>query len=266
MAQQTAQQTALVTGAYRGLGLACAEELARAGYTVLLTSRERAAGEAAAARLAAGGLAVEAYELDVADPASIAALARRLLGERRTLHALINNAGVSLRGFDAGIAERTLATNYFGAVAVTDALLPLVPAGGRVVMVSSGMGSLAGAGERLRARFLDRALDRAGVDALARSFVADVGAGRHREQGWPSNAYSVSKMALNAFVRVSAPGLAARGVLINAVCPGWVRTDMGGASAPRSLTEGAASITWAATLPPDGPTGGFFRDGRAIAW
>jgi NAD(P)-dependent dehydrogenase (short-subunit alcohol dehydrogenase family) len=260
------RQTALVTGANRGLGLACVAALGRDGYAVLLASRDLEAGKAAAAKLRDEGLAVEACQLDVADRASIRALAGRLADERRTIHALVNNAGVSLRGFDAGIAERTLATNYAGAVAVTDALLPLVPAGGRVVMVSSGMGTLSGAGEALRARFLDRRLDRAGVDALAKAFVADVRAGRYREEGWPGNAYSVSKMLLNAFVRVAAPAFAPSGVLINAVCPGWVRTDMGGASAPRALAEGAASITWAATLPPDGPTGGFFRDGRPIPW
>jgi NAD(P)-dependent dehydrogenase (short-subunit alcohol dehydrogenase family) len=259
-----AQQTALVTGANRGLGLACAAALGRAGYAVLLASRDRAQGEAAASELRGEGLAIEACQLDVADRGSVTALAGRLGDERRTLHALINNAGVSLHGFDAGVAERTLATNYFGAVAVTEALLPLVPAGGRIVMVSSGMGALSGAGEQLRARLVDRGLDRPGVDALARAFVADVRAGRHRAEGWPSNAYSVSKMLLNAFVRVTAPAM--KGILLNAVCPGWVRTDMGGASAPRSLEEGAASIVWAATLPPDGPTGGFFRDGRAIPW
>jgi NAD(P)-dependent dehydrogenase (short-subunit alcohol dehydrogenase family) len=260
------QETALVTGGNRGLGLGCVEALARAGYAVLLASRDRAAGEAAAAPLRREKLSVEVCQLDVADQASIAALARGLTAERRTIHALINNAAVSLRGFDAGVAERTLATNYFGAVAVTDALLSLVPSGGRVVMVSSGMGELSGAGPSLRARLVDPALDRAGVDELAHAFVADVRAGRHRAEGWPSNAYSASKMVLNAFVRVAAPELAARGVLMNAVCPGWVRTDLGGPSAPRALEEGVASIIWAAMLPPDGPTSGFFRDGHAIPW
>jgi NAD(P)-dependent dehydrogenase (short-subunit alcohol dehydrogenase family) len=202
----------------------------------------------------------------VASATSIAALAERLRGERTTVNALVNNAGVSFDGFGPEVAERTLATNYFGAAAVTDALLPLIPSGGRVVMVSSGMGELRVVSEALRARLLDPALDRPALDALMRSFVEDVRLRRHRQAGWPSNAYSASKVGLNALVRVLAPGLKARGVLVNAVCPGWVRTDMGGRSAPRALPEGAAGIVWAATLPADGPTGGFFRDARPIAW
>jgi NAD(P)-dependent dehydrogenase (short-subunit alcohol dehydrogenase family) len=182
------------------------------------------------------------------------------------VNALVNNAGVSLHGFDGDVAAATVATNYFGAAAVTDALVALMPRGGRVVMVSSGMGALEGLSAALRARFTAPGLDRAGLDALVLEFVADVRAGRHGARGWPSNAYSVSKAALNALVRLLAPRLADRGLLVDAVCPGWVRTDMGGRSAPRSVETGAASVVWAATLPPDGPTGGFFRDGRPIPW
>ena len=108
-------------------------------------------------------------------------------------------------------------------------------------------------------------MTRDGLVALAQEFVADVAARRHRERGWPSSAYSVSKIALNALVRVWAPELAARRIIINAVCPGWVRTDMGGRSASRTVEKGAASIVWAATREGQ-PTGGFFRDGRPIDW
>jgi NAD(P)-dependent dehydrogenase (short-subunit alcohol dehydrogenase family) len=104
------------------------------------------------------------------------------------------------------------------------------------------------------------------VDALAREFVEDVRRGLHVLKGWPSNAYRVSKALMNALVRVTAPALRARGIVLNAVCPGWVRTDMGGSAAPRSVEEGAAGIVWAATLPAGGPSGGFFRDGHAIGW
>ena len=102
------------------------------------------------------------------------------------------------------------------------------------------------------------------------TFVADVAAGQYRQRGWPSNAYRVSKIGLNALVRVWAPAFAERRIAINAVCPGWVRTDMGGRSASRGVEKGAASIVWAATRPASGdgaaPTGGFFRDGRRIEW
>jgi NAD(P)-dependent dehydrogenase (short-subunit alcohol dehydrogenase family) len=259
-------ELAVVTGANRGLGFETCRQLARRGLRVILTSRDPARGVAAAARLAAEGLTVEARPLDVADPGSIAALADGLAREGARLGALVNNAGASFAGFDAGVAERTLATNYAGAAAVTDALEALIPSGGRIVMVSSGMGELSAVAPSLRARFTAADLDRAGLDALMRTFVEDVRAGRHRQEGWPSNAYAVSKVGLNALVRVLAPRLAPRGVLVNAVCPGWVRTDMGGRAATRSVERGAEGIAWAATLPPDGPTGGFFRDGRAIAW
>ncbi len=261
-----AAELAIVTGANRGIGLEVCRELAQRGMRVCLTSRDALRGQQAAERLARQGLAVEARPLDVADPASVAAFGRALVAAGDPVHALVNNAGVSLDGFDARVAEGTLATNTFGAAAVTDVVLPLLARGARVVMVSSGMGDLSAFGESLRARFLDPALDRAGLEALLRGFVEAVGRGEHRRLGWPGNAYSVSKAGLNALVRVMAPALRERGVLINAVCPGWVRSDMGGPGAPRSLQQGAAGIVWAATLPADGPTGSIFRDGRPIDW
>jgi NAD(P)-dependent dehydrogenase (short-subunit alcohol dehydrogenase family) len=197
---------------------------------------------------------------------SVAAFAKRLADEGRRPWALINNAGVSLRGFDAAVAARTLEVNHFGAARMTDALLPGLAAGARVVMVSSGMGELGSFAPALRARFLDPGLDREGVDQLAQAFLDDVRRGEHQQRGWPSNAYRVSKALMNALVRVLAPTLSRRGVLVNAVCPGWVRTELGGAAAPRSVAQGAASVVTTVMLPDDGPTGGFFRDGRAISW
>jgi carbonyl reductase 1 len=261
-----ASELAVVTGANRGIGLEVCRQLAQRGMRVLLTSRNGERGRQAAEGLAGQGLAVDARELDVADPASVTAFGRALAEAGDPVHALVNNAGVSLDGFDAGVAERTLATNTFAAAAVTDAVLPLLPRGGRVVMVSSGMGSLSAFGEALRRRFLDPDLDRAGLESLLGEFVEAVRRGEHRRQGWPGNAYSVSKAGINALVRVMAPALRDRGVLINAVCPGWVRTDMGGRGAPRSVQEGASGIVWAATLAADGPTGGIFRDGRRVDW
>jgi NAD(P)-dependent dehydrogenase (short-subunit alcohol dehydrogenase family) len=259
-------ELAVVTGANRGLGFEVCRQLAERGLRVILAGRKADQAAAAADKLAARGLPVEGRALDVTSAEQVHAFAARLAADGTPVHALVNNAGVSLDGFDAGVAARTLAVNYFGAAAVTDALLPLVPRGGRVVMVSSGMGELSVVGSELRARFGAEDLDRAALDALMRSFVDDVASGAYRGRGWPSNAYSVSKVGLNALTRVLARAPEARGRLVNAVCPGWVRTDMGGASAPRSIEQGAAGIVWAATLSPDGPTGGFFRDGRAIAW
>ena len=166
---------------------------------------------------------------------------------------LVNNAGISMNGFDVDVARGTTEVNFLGPLRVTEALLPLVPAGGTIVMVSSGMGELAGVDEGLRARFTDSALTRDGLVALVQEFVADVAAGLHGQRGWPSSGYRVSKIALNALVRVWAPALEARQIIINAVCPGWVRTDMGGRGASRSVEKGAASIVWAATRRPASP-------------
>ena len=133
-------------------------------------------------------------------------------------------------------------------------------------MVSSGMGQVAGLPPALQAEFLEPTLTRARLIALLQRFVQDVEAGQHVQHGWPSNAYRVSKVGLNALTRVLARELASTAIRINAVCPGWVRTDMGGPNAPRRVDEGAHSIVWAALLGEDGPSGGFFRDGRPIPW
>jgi len=261
--------TALVTGASRGLGLETARQLAAGGSHVIVTSRRAADARAAATEISAGAAgSVEALPLplDVTDPATIAAAADHLRAAGTAIDVLVNNAGIAMDGFNEEVARRTIDTNFFGPLRVTGALLPLIPRGGAAVMVSSGMGELAGVDPGLRARFTDPALTRHALAALAREFVADVAAGRHRERGWPSSAYRVSKVALNALVRVWAPALADAGIVINAVCPGWVRTDMGGSGAPRSVEKGAASIVWAATRAGGDLTGGFFRDGHRIDW
>jgi NAD(P)-dependent dehydrogenase (short-subunit alcohol dehydrogenase family) len=258
---RAAARTALVTGTSRGLGLATAAELARRGDRVIATAR--GPGAAAAAAREIGG-DVEAEELDVADPASVAALADRLRAAGRTIDLLVNNAAIALDGFDAEVVRRTLAVNFTGAMQVTDALLPLVPDGGVIVMVTSGVGTLADMPPPIRARFADPALTRDGLVQLMSEFAPDVEAGRHTEVGWPSSAYRVSKAGLNALVRIFAPELSARRIRLVAVCPGWVRTDLGGRNATRSLAEGAESILRACAA--TGPTGVFTRDGAVIPW
>lgn len=257
---------AVVTGANRGLGLETCRQLAQRGLDVLLTSRDPDRGQAAADDLRTQGLAVHYHPLDVADPASVTALVATIQQSGRRIDALINNAGIALEGFNADIARRTLAVNCFGALKVTDELLPLMAAHGRVVMVSSGMGQLEGLADTLAARFLDPALTRAGLTALLNRFVEDVAAGCYLEQGWPANAYRVSKICLNAFTRLLAREQADSTIRINAVSPGWVQTAMGGPNAPRTVKDGASGLVWAALLEPGGPTGGFFRDGCPLAW
>jgi carbonyl reductase 1 len=255
---------AVVSGANRGLGLETCRQLLQAGYDVLLTARDAAQAEAAAKSLAAPGR-VSSDSLDIASPDSVARLVRSL-GAAPRIDALVNNAAVSHKGFDENVARTTLDINYRGAVRVTDALLPLCSPNANIVVVSSGMGELSNLGGALRERLLSPALDRAGIEAIAEEFVSSVAAGRHRALGFPANAYSVSKALLNAFTRVLAKELRGTARQVNAVCPGWVRTRLGGEGAPRDVEQGAKGIVWAATLAPNSKSGGFFRDQTAIGW
>ena len=254
---------AIVTGGNRGLGFEACRQLAQKGYRVVLTARDPEQAERAAASLASVGR-VQAAQLDVSDAGSVQAFAEKARAELGPLTALLNNAGISMKGFDADVVRGTLAVNFFGALRVTQALEPLVADGGNIVMVSSGMGELSAYSNQLKARFLDAALDLEGLLALVAEFETAVRTGQHEARGWPSSAYRVSKAALNALTRILARQSSR--VHVNAVCPGWVKTDMGGPGASRSVEQGARGIVWAATLAADGPHGGFFRDGKAIGW
>jgi NAD(P)-dependent dehydrogenase (short-subunit alcohol dehydrogenase family) len=230
---------ALVTGANRGIGREVARQLAERGYLVLLGARDAArAGEAARELTAAGAGRVVPLELDVADPAAAERAAARVREDPGRLDVLVNNAGI---GSDFGVPgvepdfdaiQRALDTNFFGAYRVTVALLDLLRRSPhpRIVNVSSGMGG-----------------------------VAEMG-------GW-SPGYRVSKAAMNAMTRILATELRDEAVLVNSACPGFVKTDMGGPmGAQKPVDEGAAGIVWLATLPDDGPTGGFFRDGKPVTF
>lgn len=230
-------RTALVTGANRGIGLEVCRQLAKAGYRVILTARDRSKAEAAAQSLAKLGGEVFAVELNVADEGSVRAAAREVSAGAGHVDVLVNNAAV-LTGESASVIEiplpdfrRTFESNLFGVIAVSQAFVPaMVKCGyGRVVNVSSGAGQLA-----------------------------------HMSNYAP--AYSISKAALNAFTRQLAAATKGTGVLVNSADPGWVRTGMGGPNAPRSVEEGADTIVWLATLPAKGPTGGFFGNRRQIDW
>ena len=258
-----AQRLAVVTGGNRGLGLEVCRQLATQGYQVVLTARDAEQARQAAASLSGAG-SVRAEQLDVTSQASITTLAERLRAEASSISALVNNAGISMKGFNADVVRGTLAVNFFGALHVTQALAPLVQDGGNIVMVSSGMGELSAYSRELKARFLADTLTLAGLVSLVDEFAAEVAAGQHEAHGWPSSAYRVSKAALNALTRILAKDSAR--VRVNSVCPGWVKTDMGGPGASRNVETGARGIVWAATLGSGGPHGGFFRDGKAIPW
>jgi NAD(P)-dependent dehydrogenase (short-subunit alcohol dehydrogenase family) len=239
MSEQGSGGVALVTGANRGIGREVAHQLAARGYEVLLSARDGERATAAASEVAQStGGSVRPLVLDVADPASIDAAAEQVRADTRRLDVLVNNAGV---GTDFGVSgtapdfdamAAALETNFYGAYRLTIALLGLLRESEhpRIVNVSSGMGG-----------------------------VTEMG-------GW-SPGYRVSKAALNAMTRILSTELSGEGFLVNSACPGFVNTDMGGPmGAQKSVQDGAAGVVWLATLPDDGPTGGFFRDGKQIAF
>ena len=249
-------RTALVTGGNRGIGQQVARTLARDGWDVLVGARDGHKGKSTAARLReeTGGR-VKAVEIDVASDASVAAAAQKLRDGAIWIDALVNNAGVyrDARGPD-GVA-RTIETNFFGPLRVAVGLLPLLRDGATITNVTSGLGALENLDGAHRELLASPALTRDELAAHMHEFVRTGG------EGWGADAYGVSKAALNALTQVLARELAPRQIRVNATCPGWVRTDMGGRGAPRSVEQGAASVLFGVTAT---ETGGVFRDGRRI--
>lgn len=230
-------RTALVTGGNRGIGLEVCRQLARHGVGVLLGTRSLFRTKSAIEALRGDGLDVTAIELDITRADHIDAARDRIEQRFGGLDVLVNNAAV-LRSEDTPLLEvpldevrATLDTNLVAQLAMCQAFVPQMMKRkfGRVVNVTSQAGQLA-------------------------------------TMGTYAPAYAISKTALNALTRILAETTRGTGVLVNCVNPGWVRTDMGGAHAPRSVQQGAETIVWAALLPDDGPTGGFFTDKQPTAW
>jgi NAD(P)-dependent dehydrogenase (short-subunit alcohol dehydrogenase family) len=223
------RRVALVSGANRGIGREIARQLSEDhGFHVLAGARDPDEIEPSPSLVA--------LRLDVADEASVEAARASVESDPGRLDVLVNNAGVygsseSVGDYDLEAAHAVLETNLFGAWRLTQAFLPLLRRGGhgRIVNVSSGAGQL-----------------------------SDMNGGRA--------AYRVSKAGLNVLTRVLAADERRHGILANSLCPGWVRTDMGGSGAPRSVEEGADTAVWLATLDDDGPGGGFFRNREPIPW
>ncbi|HSM55276.1 MAG TPA: SDR family oxidoreductase [Candidatus Sulfomarinibacteraceae bacterium] len=232
------KRVAVVTGANRGIGLEICRQLAqRDDVEVILTARHAGRGEAAAADLRAQGRAVSFHRLDVTAQNSVRGLAKAVADQFGRLDILINNAaiypdkGLRVAELDLALVRQAFETNFYGPLRLCQMLTPLMARRqyGRVVNVSSSMGLL----RNMRGRAL---------------------------------AYRASKAALNALTRVLAAEVEGQGILVNSVDPGWVRTEMGGKNAPRTLAQGADTAVWLATLPVDGPSGGLFRDRQPVAW
>jgi NAD(P)-dependent dehydrogenase (short-subunit alcohol dehydrogenase family) len=231
------QKIALVTGGNRGIGLEVSRQLAKLGIRVLLGSRDPVKGVAAAAELIAAGLAIEARELDVASDESIEECMNWIRRDHGRLDILVNNAGIMVEEGDADPGEEiqiirdTMQTNVYGPLLLSRLAVPIMKSRryGRIVNLSSSMGSLT-------------------------------------EMGGGYIAYRMSKAGINVVTRVLAAETLGMGILVNSADPGWVETAMGGRGASRSVYKGAETPVWLATVPDGGPTGGLFRDRKAIPW
>jgi NAD(P)-dependent dehydrogenase (short-subunit alcohol dehydrogenase family) len=230
-------RTALVTGANRGIGLETARELARRGFHVVIASRDEASGCQATKEIEPVGGSASYLSLDVSNSQSIREAASRFASISDRLDVLVNNAGiypdegVTISTVPRHLVVQAFQTNTFGALEVAQALLPYLrhAKSSRIINVSSGYGQ---------------------VDGMS----ADA----------PS--YCLSKLALNGVTIMLAEALRADGIAVNSMCPGWVRTDMGGASATRSVEEGADTVVWLADEASHKVTGKIFRDRQELPW
>jgi NAD(P)-dependent dehydrogenase (short-subunit alcohol dehydrogenase family) len=231
------EKLAVVTGGNKGIGLEICRQLARAGVRVILTARDENKGQAACEVLRKENLEVVFQRLDVTDAAGILTLAQYVEKEFGRLDILINNAGIDPdkggRGLEVEmeIVQRTMDANVYGPWRLCQALIPLMrkSKSGRIVNVSSRMGSLG-------------------------------------QLSGSNPAYRISKACLNALTLILADELQGTGITVNGMNPGWVKSDMGGSSAPRSAEEGADTAVWLALHPGGGPTGKFFMDREEIVW
>lgn len=239
----TADKVAVVTGANRGIGLEVARELARAGFKVVLACRDESKGKKVQSQLLSEGLNVDVRAVDVTESGSIRDLDLYLRKKYGRLDVLVNNAGIMLDHFEDGQpvmsiidcdlteVRKTMETNVYGAISVIKELLPLMKENhyGRIVNVSSGLGQM-----------------------------SEMGAGYA--------GYRLSKAALNALTCMVADELTSENIIVNACCPGWVRTDMGGKHAARSVEEGADTIVWLCQAQDGSPSGKLFRDREEQPW
>jgi NAD(P)-dependent dehydrogenase (short-subunit alcohol dehydrogenase family) len=241
----TSKRVALVTGANKGIGFEICRQIALQGVTVVMGARDSRRGETASSRLNREGVETHFQLLDVADRHSIRTAVNEISNRFGRLDILVNNAGImvdsdaTVLNVDISTVQETMLTNFYGPLQLCQTGIPLMRKNnyGRIVNISSTLGSLS--------EITDPNSPYAGVQ---------------------SPAYRLSKNAVNSLTALVASQVRSDNILVNSACPGWVKTDIGGPQAPLSPAQGADTPVWLATLPDDGPRGGFFRERKLIFW
>ncbi|XP_059929417.1 carbonyl reductase [NADPH] 1 isoform X2 [Gadus macrocephalus] len=272
-------KVAVVTGSNKGIGLAIVKALCQQFEGVVyVTARDIGRGKETVETLVSEGLKPMFHQLDINDLSSITAAAAYFKDKYGGVDILVNNAGIAFKGADttpfAVQAEVTLKTNFFATRDMLTHFLPLVKTGGRVVNISSFVGSrtLNQCSPALQERFRSEDLSEEELVGLMQRFVEETKKDEHKKGGWPDTAYGVSKTGVTALSFILARRLSRERhgdkILLNACCPGWVRTDMAGTKAPKSPEEGAETPVYLALLPPDAnqPHGQFVSDKHVQPW
>ncbi|CAN2387571.1 15-hydroxyprostaglandin dehydrogenase (NADP+) activity [Pristimantis euphronides] len=272
-------RVAVVTGSNKGVGLAIVRALCKQFQgDVYLTARNPKLGEEAIKALNKEGLCPHFHQLDINDMSSIRALRDFFKKKYDGLDVLINNAGIAFKVADpaplATQAEVTLKTNFFATRDICNELLPLIKPNGRVVNVSSVASSMALAkcSPELQKKLRSDTITEDELVKLMEEFVEDAKSGAYEKKGWPNTAYGVSKIGVTVLSRIQARHFKetkkGEGILVNACCPGWVRTDMAGPNASKSPDEGAETPVYLALLAAsvESPNGELVSDKKVVPW
>lgn len=272
----SSSKVAVVTGANKGIGYAIVQRLCKEfPGTVILTARDEQRGKEAVKQLSGEGLTVSFHQLDIISLESIEKFRKFVQEQYGGIDVLVNNAAIAYKmASTAPFTEQvevTLRTNFQGTLDVCRALFPLLRPHARVVNVSSRAGRLAQVSKEIQEKFTSPTLTEEGLVSLLDQFVQDVKDGVHKQKGWSNSAYGTSKIGLTALSKIQARALTTdprEDILLNACCPGWVRTDMAGPKAPKSPDEGAETPVYLALLPPNvgKPHGEFVAEKAVHEW